>query len=94
MELTCREASNNTARVWVGAEDNAIEGRWVWPDGSELSDTDEIWAASIMPDGIYKKDHDARVRLFPIFPPHFQHLACCSLMCARGERPGRGKHAP
>jgi hypothetical protein len=43
-ELTCHEAAHSPHDVWVGAEDSVEEGEWVWPDGSGLSVTDEIWA--------------------------------------------------
>lgn len=45
-ELTCSEAAAGPRSVWVGAEDRATEGVWVWQDGSGLSVTDEIWAES------------------------------------------------
>ena len=43
-ELTCSESTGIQSQAWVGAEDRVKEGEWVWPDGSGLSVTDEIWA--------------------------------------------------
>jgi len=37
--LTCLDAA------WVGAEDTATEGTWVWQDGSALSKDDDMWLA-------------------------------------------------
>ena len=44
-----QQLSCNPLEVWVGAEDSAQEGEWVWQDGSALSDADAIWSDDATP---------------------------------------------